>query len=83
MTSEFKETNARIDNLRDDMTSEFKETHKRTEEGFARMAKQNEDAHARTIEKVEADKRELRNEIRWFMGIVIAALALLTAVLAL
>ena len=94
MTSEFKETNKRIDNLRDDMTSEFKETNKRIDnlrddmtseikEVFARLAKQNEEANARTAEKAEADRKELRNELRWFMGIVIAALALLTAVLAL
>ena len=72
MTGELKETNDRIDKLREDMTGELKEMKKHTDEGFAFLAKQ-----------IEKNKKETKNENRWFMGTILAFLVVMFAALAL
>ena len=72
LMGELRETNARIDKLREELMGKLKETNDRLEESIARLAKQG-----------EKDKKEIKNENRWFLGTILAVLVIMFAVLAL
>ena len=90
MTGELKDTNDRIDKLREDMTGELKETNDRIDKlredmtgEMKEMKKYNEEAFARVDKNAEKNRKEIKNEIRWFMGTIIAVMVLMFAGLAL